>query len=111
MNDMLLDNFLVIVHGLDQRWCGLGAPIGFHRSGEEGEQMTLLLGTGSADSQDALNKAVTLGAVRAKTAFAPQHGWTQRLLGRIHPEGTRLVQPPQRAQTSRARPSAPAIPD
>src|SRR6266496_137295 len=58
---------------LDQRWCRLPAPIGLHRVSEKGKQMLLLLRTGGADSQDALNKAVALGAVCAKTAFAPQH--------------------------------------
>ena len=45
--------------------------------------MAVLLGTGGTHGQDALDKGVALGAVRAETALPPQHGWTECLFGGI----------------------------
>src|SRR5258705_12975381 len=45
--------------------------------------MAVLLGTGGAYGQDALDKRVALGAVRAEPALPPQHGWTECLFGGI----------------------------
>src|SRR5829696_634974 len=45
--------------------------------------MAVLLGTGGADGQDALDKRVALGAVRAETALPPEHRRTECLFGSI----------------------------
>src|SRR5262245_51291682 len=45
--------------------------------------MTLLLPTSRADGENPLDKAVPLGAVRAETALAPDHGTTKCLFGPI----------------------------
>ena len=45
--------------------------------------MLLLLLTCGADTQDALDKLVPRGAVRAKTALAPQHRRPQGLFGHV----------------------------
>src|SRR6266496_1873747 len=69
--------------GLDELGCRLPAPGGIDGSGEKSEQMAVLLGTGGTDGQDALDKRVALGAVRAETALPPQHGRTECLFGGI----------------------------
>ena len=69
--------------GLDELGCRLPAPGGIDGSGEKGEQMAVLLGTGGTDGQDALDKRVALGAVRAETALPPEHGRAERLFGGI----------------------------
>src|SRR5947199_35129 len=43
--------------------------------------MAVLLSTGGADRQDAFDKGVALGAMRAETALPPEHRRTERLFG------------------------------
>ena len=70
--------------------------------------MPLRLLTWGTHTQDALDKPIPIGAVRAKTALPPQDRRSEGRFGRVHPEGTRSAQRRLRARTSRAPPRAPA---